>query len=141
MVSFCFFLSLQRSKVGRVKTNCSNYITMLPMHIYTLRTYISQLPWVPILRVIPLFVSLILGIRIRLKGIGMVIFFLVTCWSVLCSVYITLPTLTAFFGGTNLFYGSNNLFNSFLTVLRIVLSPLFLFFYFYVIIPFLPFPH
>jgi hypothetical protein len=78
--------------------------------------------------VMPLSVSLALGIRVGLKGLETVIPFPAPCWFGVCFVYRTLLTLTAFIGYTNSFNGSNNLFDSFLMVLRMAMSLLFLIF-------------
>jgi hypothetical protein len=47
------------------------------------------------------------------------------CWSVVCYVYETLLILTAFFGGSSSFDRPDYLFESFLIVLKMTLSPFF----------------
>ena len=46
----------------------------------------------------------------------------VLCWSLVCSIYRTSPTLTAFFDGTSYYDEPGHLFDQFPTFLRMVLS-------------------
>lgn len=68
----------------------------------------------------PLTVSPALEIWVGLKRLKMIIPLIVPCYS----VYETLPSLTAFFNSPNSFEGPDHLFDPFLTVLQLTLSPL-----------------
>jgi hypothetical protein len=76
-------------------------------------------------RFIFLFVSPTLEIWIGLKDFETVMPLPISCWSIVCFVDKTFPTLIACFGGINSFDRSDYLFNQFLTVPRKAPSPLF----------------
>jgi hypothetical protein len=104
-------------------------INRLPL-VMLFNLIVIQIGLKGISKVMPLSVSLALGIQVGLKGLETVIPFPAPCWFGVCFVYRTLPTLTAFIGGTNSFNGSNNLFDSFLMVLRMAMLLFFFSFFF-----------
>jgi len=74
------------------------------------------------------------GTRIKLKGFETVMLLSAPYKSVVCSIFKTLPTLTAFFGEHCSFDEPCHSFNQFLTVLRLAISSFFFFFFLFVVI-------